>query len=376
MKTVAINALNSNSGGGKSIRDSFLKMLNEEVLTERYVVITANGEDLGFITNPNIEIKEMPSLWSRALLAPLVYRFALGREFRRIGAEVVLNMGDLIVHTDAKQIYIFDWPYALDVHPKVWADMNLPDWLSRQVKLWLVTHHLNKPNIVIAQTDFIRNSLIERYGLQDVRVINNAVTINTVPRDEALGFALPLGVRLVYPSVYYPHKNLETLLNLASLIKTGRLDYRIVTTVNPDTDAARRFLDSITERGLEDIITNIGQVPLNQMHRLYKRCDALLMSTLLESFSIVYLEAMHHGIPVFTSDMWFARAVCGDAAKYFDPFDAVDILRTIETVMPHPAAKSDLIAAGARRLASFPTWKENFATYQKYIGELLSEVSR
>lgn len=376
MKTVAINALNSNSGGGKSIRDSYLKLLNEEVLTERYVVITAKGADLGFITNSKIEVMEMPGLWSRALLTPLIYRFALGRVFRRIGADVVLNMGDLIVHTDAKQIYIFDWSYALDVHLKVWADMNLPDWLNRRVKLWLVKHHLNKPDIVIAQTDFIRNRLKERYGLQDVRVINNAVTINTAPGDEALDFALPLGVRLVYPTVYYPHKNLEILLDLAGLIKTGKLDYRIVTTVNPDTDAARRFLSSIAERGLQGIITNIGQVPLNQMHSLYKRCDALLMSTLLESFSIVYLEAMHHGLPVFTSDMWFARAVCGDAAKYFDPFDAVDILRTIEAVMPHPAVKSNLIEAGARRFASFPVWKENFATYQKYIGELLSEASQ
>jgi len=376
MAVIAINALNSNSGGGKSIRDSYLKLLNEEELTERYVAITAKGAGLDFVTNPNIEVMEMPGFWCRAFLAPLIYRFALGRVLRRTGAKVLLNMGDLIVHTDAKQIYIFDWPYALDVHPKVWLDMMPFDWLNRRVKLWLVKHDFNKPDIVIAQTDFIRNRLKELYGLQDVRVINNAVTINTAPGDEKRDFELPPGVRLVYPTVYYPHKNLEILLDLAVLIKLSKHDYRIVTTVNPDTDAARRFLDSIAERGLQDIITNVGQVPLKQMHSLYKQCDALLMPTLLESFSIVYLEAMHHGLPVFTSEMWFAQAVCGDAAEYFDPFDAEDILRSIEEIMPHPSAKSDLIEAGAHRLASFPTWEENFATYQKYIGELLGKVAR
>jgi len=372
MKTVAINAINSNSGGGKSIRDSYLKLLNEEELTERYVVIAAKGADLGFITNPNIEVMEMPCFWSRAFLAPLIYRFALGRVLRSINADVVLNMGDLIVHTDTNQIYIFDWPYALDVHPKVWSDMNRLDWFNRRVKLWLVKHDFNKPDIVIAQTDFIRGRLKELYGLQDVRVVNNAVTINTAPGDEALDFSLPPGVRLVYPSVYYPHKNLEILLDLAGLIKASKLDYRIVTTVNPDTDAARRFLDSIAEHGLQDIITNIGQVPLNQMHSLYKQCDALLMPTLLESFSIVYLEAMHHGLPVFTSDMWFAQAVCSDAAKYFDPFDAVDILRALDEVMQNPDVKSAQIEKGTHRLASFPAWKENFATYQQFIAELLA----
>ena len=372
MKTVAVNAINSNSGGGKSIRDSYLKLLNEQELFERYVVIAAKGADLGFITNPNIEVIEMPGAWCRTFMAPLAYRFALGRLLNRFNVNAVLNFGDLIVHTNAKQIYIFDWPYALDVHPKIWADMNPLDWINRRVKLWLVKHDFNKPDIVIAQTDFIRNRLIELYGLRDVRVINNAVTINTTPRDDVPDFALPTGVRLLYPTVYYPHKNLEILLDLAGLIKTGRLAYRIVTTIDPETDASKLYLDSIVDRGLQDIIINVGQVPLNQMHSLYKQCDALLMPTLLESFSIVYLEAMHHGLPIFTSDMWFAHAVCGDAAIYFDPFDAKGILSAIEKVMPDPSVKIRQINSGNRQLALFPSWEKNFATYQNYICELLT----
>lgn len=379
MNTVAINALNSNSGGGKSIRDSFLKLLNEEQLTNRYIIIGAKGADLGFLNNPNIEVMVMPGFWSWSFLTPLIYRFALGRVLQRIGAVVVFNMGDLIVHTDAKQIYIFDWPYALDVHPKVWAGMNLLDWLNRRLKLWLIKRDFKRPDIVIAQTGFIRNRLEVLYDLQDVRVVNGAGDITaentiTATGQETLVYTLPLGVRLVYPAVYYPHKNLEILLDLAGLIKNSKLHYRIVTTVSPATDAARRFIESINERELQEVIINIGQVPLSQMRSLYEQCDALLMPTLLETFGLVYLEAMHRGLPVFTSDMWFSQAVCGDAAEYFDPFDAKDILRALEEVMPHPSVKSDLIEAGARRLASFPTWEENFATYQKYIGELLGEA--
>jgi len=370
MAVIAINALNSNSGGGRSIRDSYLKLLNEEELAERYVVITTKGSGLHFINNPNIEIMEMPSYWCQSFLAPLIYRFAIELLLHRIGADVVLNMGDLILHTSAKQIYIFDWPYALDVHPKVWADMNFFDRLNRKVKWWLIKRYFNKPDIVIAQTAFIRKRLTELYAHKDIRVINNAVTINTDITTDAVDFALPSGVRLVYPSVYYPHKNLEILLDLARLIKTNKHDFCIVTTVNPETNASRRFLNSIAEFELQGIITNVGQVPLNQMNSLYNQCDALLMPTLLESFSIVYLEAMHYGLPVFTSNMWFSKAVCGDAAIYFDPFDAEDILRSLEDVMKDPCIKKSHITKGAQQLASFPTWKENFATYQQLIAEL------
>ncbi len=372
MKTVVINALNSNSGGGKSIRDSYLKLLNEDKLFERYVVIAAKGADLHFVNNPNIEIIDMPGLFSRTLLAPIVYKFVLNWILSRTGADVVLNLGDLIVNTKAKQIYVFDWPYALDVHPKVWADMTHIEWVIRRVKLWLLTRYFHVPEIVIAQTNFIKGRIEEKYGLRDVRVINNAVTVNARVGNEKRDFGLPSGVRLVYPAVYYPHKNLEILLELGRLIKELKLDYRIVTTINPDTAGAARFLDALTDRGLQGFLANIGQVPLDQMNDLYNQCDALLMPTLLESFSIVYLEAMHHSLPVFTSNMWFAQVVCGDAAKYFDPLDAKDILFAIEEVMPNPSVKSALIEAGAQQLASFPVWEENYAKYQGFVGELLS----
>lgn len=371
MKTVVINALNSNSGGGRSIRDSYLRLLNEQVLEDRYVFFVAKGAGLPAVTNPGIEIMELPAPYSRTVAAPLVYRYLLGRILNRIGADVVLNFGNLIIRTRAKQISVFQWSFGVDVHEMVWAGMLPADRLSRKAKLWLLERYFHEADIVVAQTEFIRQRLIEKYGLDDVRVIGNAVTLAD-DADTQADLALPEGVRLVYPCVYYPHKNLEILLDVGERIKARGLPYRIVTTVNPDGGtAARRFVEAIAERGLEGTVTNIGQVQPADMPGLYRQCDALLMPTLLESFSIVYPEAMHYGLPVFTSDMWFAHSVCGDAAKYFDPFDAEDILNSVQDVMANETSKSALIEAGRRQLSSFPSWRDNFLSYQTIIRELL-----
>ena len=107
------------------------------------------------------------------------------------------------------------------------------------------------------------------------------------------------------------------------------------------------------------------------MPDIYSQCDALLMPTLLESFSIVYLEAMYYRLPILTSEMWFAKAVCGDAAMFFDPFDAEDILHSIDAVMSDSTLRAKLIDAGLYRLSTFPSWEQNFTIYQRYLGELL-----
>lgn len=372
MRTVVINALNSNSGGGKSIRDSYVRLLDGMPLDARYVVFVAHDADLGTVTNPNIEIAGLPAILSKKVMAPLAYRLVLKRYIDRYGASVVLNLGDVIIRTKARQVYLFDWAYALDVHPKVWTGMSARDRIIVSAKLLLHRLYFKEPTVVIALTGEIRSMLVERYGLADVRVIGNAPTLVRDGQGQIFDRELPAGVRLVCPSLYYPHKNLEILLDIAQAIIERGAEYRIITTVDPSSPAAAKFIAAISRRNLQRVLVNVGQVPIARMQSLYAQCHGLLLPSLLESFSIVYPEAMAQGLPIMTSDLWFARAVCGEAACYFDPVDPVDIMRAIDEAMSTPAARAHFTEAGRQRLAGFPTWEDNFAAYQKIISELLA----
>jgi glycosyltransferase involved in cell wall biosynthesis len=135
---------------------------------------------------------------------------------------------------------------------------------------------------------------------------------------------------LICPSGYYPHKNLEVLLQVASLIKKRQLDLIIVLTLEPGLKGSGgALLRSIPRLGLQYHIINIGRVPREDLAAMYSASDALILPTLLESYSLAYVEAMYHGLPVFTSDRPFAREVCGDSAYYFDPMDAENIVDTL-----------------------------------------------
>ena len=88
-------------------------------------------------------------------------------------------------------------------------------------------------------------------------------------------------------------------------------------------------------------------------------CQALFLPTLLESFSVTYLEAMHFGVPVLTSDLDFARFVCGDAAIYFDPWDPGSIKDAILRLRTDSDLGRELVARGHERLrAEFKSWDE------------------
>ena len=100
----------------------------------------------------------------------------------------------------------------------------------------------------------------KKYELDDVRVLNNSVTLNGSVKEKEIKYSLPTGKLLFYPSIYYPHKNIEIFIPLAKMIKKKNLGCKIIVTINPNTVAALKFLKSIEKMGLMDTIINIGQV--------------------------------------------------------------------------------------------------------------------
>ncbi|TMA95299.1 MAG: glycosyltransferase family 4 protein, partial [Deltaproteobacteria bacterium] len=71
------------------------------------------------------------------------------------------------------------------------------------------------------------------------------------------------------------------------------------------------------------------------VERWFDRTDALFLPTLLESFSLTYLEAAARGRPVVTSDRDFARHACGDAGYYADPENPRDIADRLRELVSH-----------------------------------------
>ena len=68
------------------------------------------------------------------------------------------------------------------------------------------------------------------------------------------------------------------------------------------------------------------------------------MPTLVESFGLIYLEALMFRLPILTSDRDFAHWMCRDLALYFDPMDPVSIVNTIEATQSFPARTSEVLS--------------------------------
>jgi glycosyltransferase involved in cell wall biosynthesis len=225
---------------------------------------------------------------------------------------------------------------------------------------------------LVAQTEVMKERLLASYGFgpRRVEVIPNSCSF---PRNPGLRQMPHPNRPFVFLCLgwYYVHKNLEVLPEALRRIRayTSRpVECRI--TISPDQHpGARRFLRELERENMVGVIVNIGPVQRSELVRAYDSADALLLPTLLESFSRTYLEAMHFGLPILTSDRDFARHICQDAALYFDPLDADSVARSMASMMEDGELRARLVENGKRVISQSPTWDEIAAQFVRVLEE-------
>jgi glycosyltransferase involved in cell wall biosynthesis len=164
--------------------------------------------------------------------------------------------------------------------------------------------------------------------------------------------------RLLLLSGYYTHKNIELINKIVPLlIKQGDSDVKFVLSL-PEEDYKK-----IIEQNVREHVINIGPVRPEDCPKLYKECDAVFLPTLLECFSATYAEAMKMKLPIITTNLGFAKTVCGKAALYFEPLNAVDASEKILQLKNTPSLKNKLLNAAESEIEKFNSATQRAALY-------------
>lgn len=373
MPNILINGVKSKTGGGKSIFQTYLKMAREEDSDRKYFVLTPNFEEYSEFGNEKMTIIDIPDLAKSNLLFPLLYFYYFPKLIKEFNIDAILNYGDIVIPGSTPQLYNFDWPHAAYPYGLGWNAQSIQDKAISHVKLIMFKKFLSSASIIMAQTEVMSERLRTLYHLNNVEIVPNAVSLDNFKTREDRMFNLPAGYEnLLYLTFYYPHKNIEVFIEIARIIKARSLPFKLITTLAPEHHPmAAKFLHDIKAQELDSIICNIGPVPMTHIASLYEQCSGLLMPTLLESFSGSYVEAMFHRRPIFTSNMEFARGVCGDAAYYFDPMNAAEIVDILVGAYSDKAGVDAMVARGSAQLSTMWDWERVFSRTQQLLSNIM-----
>ena len=196
------------------------------------------------------------------------------------------------------------------------------------------------------------------------RLLGNKVNVYTVSNYYNQVFDLPdkwqrnvklptfEGTTLLTVATPSVHKNLKIMIPVSEYLEQrhSEFKFRFVLTCQPEA--------LNVPAALRHHFVFVGKVDVAECPNLYEQADIMFMPTLLECFTATYPEAMRMEVPIVTTDLEFARGLCGDAACYYratDPAVASDAIYKVATDKEYA---HQLTEAGKRQLQTYDNYEQ------------------
>lgn len=178
---------------------------------------------------------------------------------------------------------------------------------------------------------------------------------------------------ILYVGNAYPHKNLETILQVVQrLKKLHQLWFQLVL-VGKEDYFYLRLKQKAWALDVEDEVRFLGFVPDRDLPALYYGAFAYLFPSKYEGFGLPPLEAMYYGAPVVASNTSCLPEILGEAALYFDYQDISGIIDALLRLRDEKALRKELIIRGQAQVRKY-SWrrmaKETLVIYEKLFAEL------
>ena len=174
MANIFIHGLNSKSGGGKSILDNYLTLLTKSNLEDKYFILAPNKNEYEKYANEFIEIVDIENLYKKLYMVYFRYEFILPKLVKRLNIDIIFNLSDIPIKAkNVKQIFLFDWSYAVYPESIVWKKMDKFSAFERKLKLYFFKKYLPFVTTMIAQTETAKKRLLSIYNMRNIKIIPN-----------------------------------------------------------------------------------------------------------------------------------------------------------------------------------------------------------
>ena len=236
---------------------------------------------------------------------------------------------------------------------------------------WLQVTSLRAADLLVVETETVRKRLAARLAIDPSRIavignsVNPLLLIQNVAAEPSSG-----RFRILIPSSYYTHKNLEVTPTVAAAMRCIKpeLDFEFQFTLDTSSKHWQKIMRSAARLGVEKHLTTLGILSLPRLAGAYRDASAVFLPTLLEASTAVYPESFYMKRPFVTSNLDFAIELCGDAALFAPPHDALALATGLVDLAQNRELREQLISAGERRLKeNYPGPEEKFAMQMEVL---------
>jgi alpha-1,3-rhamnosyl/mannosyltransferase len=281
----------------------------------------------------------------------------LARATRRHGIDLVHHAGGTVPPVRTA-------PSVLTIHDL--QPFDLPENFSPIKRRYLhvaVGRSARAARLVLTPSEFVRRSVIDRFGLAADRVLAIPHGVERLTRGTPVDvlrerYDLP-GPWFLHPAITYPHKNHEVLVRAFPEVLAAHPDATLVLTGAAGSHEAK-VMAAVDRLGLPTRVRRTGRISGADVAGLYDGATGLTFPSVYEGFGLPVLEAMARGCAVVAADATALPEVVGTAGRLLAADDVHAWSQAMIELIEDDAERERLRAAGLARAAEL-TWDHTAA---------------
>lgn len=207
--------------------------------------------------------------------------------------------------------------------------------------------------------------------LQDAPSLQGKSVVNFLAVNESFHDAEPRRtwredgcLRLLYVSIYYPHKDPLTLQRAVGHLQRRGMEVQARISMDPSdfTNWSIGPAELIPLLVAEQAGTVVmGRIHHTEVRDVMANHDVLVSPSLAETFGFPLVEAMGFGIPVIVADTAIHHEICGDVALYFTPGSSHELCERILELDANPELRARCRDRGKARVRANFAWDKHMS---------------
>lgn len=228
---------------------------------------------------------------------------------------------------------------------------------------FVIKKAFKKSKKIITVSEFTKKDILANYPqINPNKIAVTYEAVDNFPKSELGNGAILNKYAIIKPYLLYvgnayPHKNLETLVEVFDDIARDKKyeDLNLVLVGKKDF-FYEKLIEFARRKNSRNIIFT-GLVEDKDLGDVYQGALAFVFPSRYEGFGLPPLEAMKFGVPVAASKTSSIPEVLGESALYFDPIDKESIKQAIIRVISDDNIRKELISLGAEQAAKY-SWRK------------------
>jgi glycosyltransferase involved in cell wall biosynthesis len=369
-----INGLAASAGAGPTYLRNVIPQLARRADAQATVLVSSELRR-EFTKFPNISFEAASP--TRSVVGRFIFEQTRLRDLlRRNDAEVLVSTGNFALRNSpvpqillsGNSLYV-----SADFYRDVKKRRDYVLWIDTLIKGWFARRSVQWADVTVAPSKAFAEELSKWTGENVVAVHHgfdhNLFAGDSTPLPESMQNELHESadaLRLLFVSHYNYYRNFETLIRALPILRNrlpGKkiklfLTCHLSSSQNPGSYRAENAASLVSLLGARDNVVELGTVPYQLLHHLYRACHIYVSPAYTETFAHPLVEAMSSGLPVVASDLPVHREICGDAGVFFPRFSPDALAERVMQIQESPELAEKLSRNGLRRARDF-SWSEH-----------------